>query len=253
MNISLSNISNVKLNSLSYDNVKFNNELVWTKTKTYIKDGLQLWLDGIENTRNGHSTSTYSWHDLSGNKYDFSLYAGSGPAYSKENCLEFANSVYRCENTTLQSLMTNSEEKTIEVVCSISTENTTAKTIFLGGISSSPNAGMGLWYRPASNGMCVSGSSSCYSTTDVTNPHTYCAVYSKGAKTGADFYQDNVKKNVSGGGTMANQYVTIGGRKYDTNYYQFKGEIYSIRVYDRKLTQEEREHNRKIDKERFGL
>jgi len=36
----------------------------------YITDGLDLWFDGINNTRNGHATSITTWEDLSSNHYD---------------------------------------------------------------------------------------------------------------------------------------------------------------------------------------
>ena len=38
---------------------------------SYIKDGLVLWLDGIQNSRSGHNSALTKWEDLSGNKYDF--------------------------------------------------------------------------------------------------------------------------------------------------------------------------------------
>lgn len=224
------------------------------KEKTYIKDGLQLWLDGIENTRNGHANTAYSWQDLSGNNYDFSFYKGNGPAALESNCLRFGgSSLYRCQNTTLQDLLLGAKERTIEIVCSISEENTNAKTIFLGGKSSELNAGVGMWYRPASGGMCISGNSYAYAISDVANPHTYSAVYNAFATNSALFYKDNVQAGTRAGGTMANNYPTIGGREYGSSFYAFIGKIYCIRVYDRQLTQAEREHNRKIDIERFGI
>ena len=40
----------------------------------YIQDGLVLYLDGINNTGNGHSNTTTTWKDLSGNGNDATLY-----------------------------------------------------------------------------------------------------------------------------------------------------------------------------------
>lgn len=224
------------------------------KTDEYIKDGLQLWLDGINNIRNGHSNTGYTWHDLSGNNYNFSFYKGNGPAGVEENCLNFkGNSLYRCQNTTLQELLMNAKERTIEIVCEISDDDTTAKTIFLGG-GTANMVGVGMWYRPASSGMCVSSNSYAYQISDITNPHTYSVVYNELSISNVAFYQDNVQKGSRTGGTMANTYVTIGGRDYGTSSsYGFIGKIYCIRVYDRQLTKSERDHNRKVDKERFGI
>ena len=224
------------------------------KTNEYIKDGLQLWLDGIKNSRNGHSNIAYTWQDLSGNKYDFSFYKGNSAAGIEDNCLRFGGAtLYKCQNTTLQELMMGAKERTIEIVCSIDTSNTTAKTIFLGGNSTELMGGVGMWYRPASNGMCISGSSYAYETTDVANPHTYSAIFNSTTYGSATFYQDNTLRGSKTGGTMANTQLTIGGRDYGSSTYAFIGNIYCIRVYDRQLTQEERQHNRKIDKERFGI
>lgn len=36
----------------------------------YIKDGMQVWYDGINNTGSGHSSTTTTWKDLSGNGRD---------------------------------------------------------------------------------------------------------------------------------------------------------------------------------------
>ena len=232
--------------------------LMNSKSNGYIKDGLQLWLDGIDNTRNGHTFSSLSvWEDLSGNTYDFEFIHGS-PALPSANYLDFSSlKVYRCTNASLIDLLCGVKERTIEIVCEIDDSNTTAKTILMGGNSESASAGVGMWYRPSSNGMCTaSASSKTQIISDITNPHTYTAVFDNVSLNNTKFYQDNALCSTTSGGTMANNnFVTLGGRYYQNNYlnYRFVGKIYCVRVYDRQLTQEEREHNRRIDKERFGI
>ena len=59
--------------------------------KGYIKDGLILHYDAINNTGNGHNNSTTTWKDLSGNGNDFVLTGFNGDATSgwKEKDLKF--------------------------------------------------------------------------------------------------------------------------------------------------------------------
>ena len=59
-------------------------EIVWD----YVKHGLQLYYDGIKNTRNGNNPQATSWEDLSGNDNDGVLYnmnTDSGYYEPKEN------------------------------------------------------------------------------------------------------------------------------------------------------------------------
>lgn len=227
------------------------------KPTEYIKDGLQLWLDGIENTRNGHSENSIStWQDLSGNNYDFSLKYGA-PISPAGYYMPFSSRVFGCANVNLMELLSDIKERTIEIVCSINDSDTTAKTILMGAKSGNASSGVGMWYRPASGGMCTgSATTKANIISDITNPHTYSAVYDAISLNNTKFYQDNVLCSTTGGGNMANTtLVTLGGRYYSGNYtnYRFYGNIYCVRVYDRQLTKEEIEHNRKVDKERFDI
>ena len=53
------------------------------------------------------------------------------------------------------------------------------------------------------------------------------------------------------GGTFST-WITVGDR-YNDSSFPFTGKVFSIRVYDRVLSQEEISYNYMIDKERFGL
>lgn len=44
--------------------------LLGISSAEYIKDGLTLWYDGIQNTRQGHNPNAITWEDLSGNNID---------------------------------------------------------------------------------------------------------------------------------------------------------------------------------------
>ena len=230
--------------------------LTTPKNNEYIKDGLQLWLDGIENSRSGHKVDALSvLEDISGNNYDFTLVSGP-PTSVGDNCLYFSLSVYKNSNEGLMSLLSEVKERTIEIVCTIDDSDTTAKTIFMGAKSGNASSGVGMWYRPASGGMCTgSATTKAQRISDITNPHTYTAIYDAISLNNTKFYQDNVLCSTATGGSMANSgQISLGGRYYNGSYnYYFKGKIYCVRVYNRQLTQVEIEHNRKIDKERFGI
>lgn len=55
----------------------------------YIKNGLILHLDGINNTGNGHSNTTTTWKDLSGRGNDATLIGFDSTSGWKENYLKF--------------------------------------------------------------------------------------------------------------------------------------------------------------------
>ena len=107
-----------------------------TASMDYVQDGLVLLLDGIRNTRSGHSTSTNVWEDLSGNNYDYTLndikindnniyFKGTANSYAlrKENLSEiFGNTLY--------------DDRTIEIVV----KDTSDSHIWICGNSSSRKA-----------------------------------------------------------------------------------------------------------------
>ena len=58
----------VKYKDGTFASIKFN------KGNAYVKDGLYMYLDAINNTGNGHSKTATTWKDLSGNSHDATLY-----------------------------------------------------------------------------------------------------------------------------------------------------------------------------------
>ena len=66
----------------------------------YVTDGLQLWYDGIQNTRNGHDDEPEYWEDLSGNEND---------AYIDSNLIDSENVYINHNNIRLEQteLITN--------------------------------------------------------------------------------------------------------------------------------------------------
>ena len=105
------NLSKLKKNMINFDNdfknyinqIKTTNEkndyriiikykngtfasMRFNKGNSYVQDGLIAYLDGINNTGNGHSTETQTWKDLSNHGNDATLY--NNPTWSN-NSLTF--------------------------------------------------------------------------------------------------------------------------------------------------------------------
>lgn len=82
----------IKYQNKTFASMRFN------KGNAYVQDGLIAYLDGINNTGNGHSNETQSWADLSGNGNDATLY--NNPVWSN-NSLTFdgLTNYGRLENT----------------------------------------------------------------------------------------------------------------------------------------------------------
>ena len=98
------------------------------KKYNLITDGLVMWLDGINNTRNGHNGNATTWEDLSGNNIDWTKgssitfntnrvsFAGTASA---ENRLTIATGV----NTSLISPSTYLNGYTYQYIINSATNN----------------------------------------------------------------------------------------------------------------------------------
>ena len=216
-------------------------------TDYYVQDGLVLLLDGIKNTRNGHSTSTNVWEDLSGNNYDYTLnniqinnnniyFKGTNNSYAlrKENLSEiFGNTLY--------------DDRTIEIVV----KDTSNSHIWMCGNSSSRKA-IGIY----GGRLTVSILSDNVSTFSLKNSALKVNNYSILHKKEGEIcvYQNNeqlVNTNNLNCWDHSGEVSYIGNRS--TNVTPLNGEIYSIRVYNRILTEKEINHNYQMDKKRFGI
>ena len=216
-------------------------------TDYYVQDGLVLLLDGIRNTRSGHSISTNVWEDLSGNNYDYTLnniqindnniyFKGTNNSYAlrKENLSEiFGNTLY--------------DDRTIEIVV----KDTSNSHIWMCGNSSSRKA-IGIY----GGRLTVSILSDNVSTFSLKNSALKVNNYSILHKKEGEIcvYQNNeqlVKTNNLNCWDHSGKVSYIGNRS--TNGTPLNGEIYSIRVYNRILTEKEINHNYQMDKKRFGI
>ena len=213
----------------------------------YVQDGLVLLLDGIRNTRSGHSTNTSIWEDLSGNNYDYTLnniqindnniyFKGTNNSYAlrKENLSEiFGNTLY--------------DDRTIEIVV----KDTSDSHIWICGNSSSRKA-IGIYGERLTVSIPPDNVSTFSLKNSVLKVNNYSILHKKEGEICA--YQNNeqlVNTNNLNCWTHSGEVSYIGNRS--TNGTPLNGEIYSIRVYNRILTEKEINYNYQIDKKRFGI
>ncbi len=217
----------------------------------YIKSGLILYLDGEDNTGNGHDGSSNIWKDLSGNGNDGTLnnFNNDNTSGWGENCINFDSiddKISIPESTT-----TNPVEQTIEVVLKCNGESLNSadgRQIFFvkwRGYTMEINPGRTISY----------GRTDGYLRTN--NEINYGKIYNITSKHGnniSKIYLNNVyenQQNISPCEYTIGKKLTIGCWENSGRF--FNGSIYVIRMYNRALTDEEIAHNYSIDKARFGI
>lgn len=217
------------------------------KEKIIVKNGLLLYYDAINNTGNGHSSTTDIWKDLSGNENDGKLYdfTYSTDSEWKENCLSFNGT----NNSVLvKNVLNNLEEMTIEIVYASKIAKNwqyywgIKSSIF--GLESNSEDLRRIYYGEKNyvnfNGL-ASDTEKVVSNTIVFNKNNIQA-YKNG--TNIATYEIN-NLNTEG------EYFGIGSdgqRKYCT-----KMDCYTFRIYNRSLNRAEIENNYEVDKEKFEI
>lgn len=223
----------------------------------YITDGLVARWDGIDNAGTGtHDPNATVWKDLAGN-LDLTLNSSNGSiGWTDGNALQLGGGyAYNANNAPAY--------KTIEVVFKMT--DVTGRVLFNGGI----NNGSGY----TSRAIIFDGAQSYATKTAkvyfqavnaaspcIDQPCNYdevcfmAARYDDNGISVSDLFRDGeprtdlmyTKDWSVGTGT------TVGGRYgQGLGLYPWKGEVYAIRLYDRRLTKWEVAHNNKIDRRRF--
>lgn len=213
----------------------------------YVQDGLISMWDGQYNTRAGHNASTTTWEDLVGTN---NMTIAAGTFLDKS----YSCSTWRC--ATLAGAIPG--VVTMEICCKRATGSTNTPCVF------SYNK-----HHPASNDqfiglslgetgiVCFKGGLADYGLSIgfinyQYNINTYTCRHPEGEST-LKKYINRTEQTGTGSITrrVDNNY---GINPYYTNSssYVFSGEIYSIRLYNRALTDEEIAHNRNIDEKRFN-
>ena len=230
----------------------------------YLKNGLILYLDGVDNTRNGHSTTTTTWEDLSGNNNDFTKHE------SAANTLWRDNSYVGDEtNRTLilnKAILENSSACSIEVCYDIPKLKAYYWVFQSREVEDNAN-GFQFWVNSNSRDLLLWGNNSYISFinergTNLTNLRKRTMAIAVDNSTlvfsdNGEIYNKDSNEGIIQS-LMPRDYYAIGSAlpwKTETQWakYWFNGNIYSIRVYNRKLSEEELRNNYEIDRVRFNM
>ena len=225
---------------------------------TYVSSGMLVWLDGIDNNGIGqHSTTTTTWTDLSDNNNSPTLAAGgtvtwnannfsfNGGASSVFNFPATLNSFELAGNWTVEIRLSRSTNSTLDVIFGnhngskgfaiFHRANSNTYEIF-NGFEASP------YYYYSSNATVTTGVATTISVTYT--PGTF------------KFYQNGELKN-----TVSATLLVSAGTNYpqglgsygncNNSVYSFGGNIYSLRIYNKVLSDTEIAGNYAIDLTRF--
>ena len=234
--------------------------------KQYIQSGLILQYDAIDNTGNGHSNTTTTWKDLSGNNNDGAI---SGATWNS-SYLEF-DGIDDMVSTISNLNFNSSKEMTIEFVCE--NQNTGDVTIFMEFSENSNQASDGFYIDTGEfgtndltlamkfqqnsitnhkmvNGLLDQSAASYTVKCDTTKTHdNYIAMYKNSVNfnvENAGEYDDNISNM-----TLTSNKLYIGGRQGSNFYSNMR--LMAVRVYNRALTQSEIQHNYDVDKQKYNL
>lgn len=221
----------------------------------YVTSGLKCWLDGIQNISDGHSTTTTTWADLSGNNKYATMYnlnsTGSG-WYEKYIQFNGTNSY-----ATIAAVLGNNR-----------TSNYTVEVVFDSDNYSSSNQGgvfvSGFGYTTAQLRVQLNGVVNAFGGSNTGTIYSYpitnsynCLTFAVGTGS-CNFY-------VNGQNTTTGTYAGISPSEFPAIYLGLsrslsgsvirygKVKIYAVRIYNRALSEEEILQNYNIDVERFGL
>lgn len=206
-----------------------------TASMDYVQDGLVLLLDGIRNTRSGHSTSTNVWEDLSGNNYEVTM----------KNITINENNMYFSGDTSIMYSSNNIDAVSVEMVLEL--EESPQGEQYIASFGSLYKI---LAWSPNVKGFSLGHGKKRYLVENLYKKNSISVQYSPDA-----MYLNSKKLEnsvVSTSWSAVPKYPFMISA-YSSGYYKLKGKIYSIRVYNRALTQDEINHNYEMDKKRFGI
>lgn len=217
----------------------------WTNPASidYVTDGLIMYLDGIYNTRGGHSTTTNVWEDLTGN-YDLTVNNYSSCTWEENHFFGLGNGGYLNTGKTWKYFNSLNNDITIEIVTYIDCDKTSPSWRGLAGWHSGSD-GTNFQNDQGSGRMQTLGQLPVTEADDRVSTVSY-------TRNEGSFLNGVWKTNSSNipSGVNSNQTVVFGN-----SYSQSRGwndSIYCIRMYNRSLTPEEIAYNHSIDIERFG-
>lgn len=233
------------------------NKAISVKDEGYISDGLVLYLDGVNNTGNGHDSTATTWKDLSGNNNDATLnnFEYTSTSGWDDNCMILDGSDDYAQVGDSESMKPVAQ--TVEIVFNrtgISNNNSSNRGIVFVrwmGYTFETNA-------INNNKFSVSyGRNNGYldseSLLDINSKYLLTSTHSnnKSKMYINSIYENEQEKTPATYESIYTNNCTYIGKYNDSTH--FKGNIYAIRMYNRALAEQEIKHNYEVDKERFGL
>ena len=246
----------IKYNDGTFASMRFN------KGNSYVEEGLIAYLDGINNTGNGHSNETPIWKDLSNNGNDATLY--NNPIWSN-NSLTFdgISNYARLENTANIEFQNGTTwEVRVKVISNIGTHSSGTIEMLgnwqvAGGgifISNTDDICFSFNITRSSDNQTVSQKVPYAKKYEPQKEYTITAIYDN---TILKLYVDGEKiseKSLSGTFLPSQAPIALGGNpkvasnKMDT-YANI--EIKKLLIYNRALTEEEVKRNYQADMARY--
>jgi hypothetical protein len=239
------------------------------RPSSYVQDGLVLWLDGIDNTRNGHDPNATEWEDLSGNGFDFAPKVSENcPTVGDKYITGFdSDTCLVSQDDGLNAYANMNTAGTLECVYMITSHSTDTMQVFGFRNGVGADSLQSKICVPHAGGLIIGGRQTSstnarwrfdsFMTNEDINRILHVSIEYTGTSNLANGYVDGnaivgLNPQDTGWGNAGGN--CIGDRLHtsSTTSYYMKGRIYCIRYYDRILTDAEREHNRQTDIRRFG-
>lgn len=212
----------------------------------YVKDGLLLHYDAINNTGNGHSNTTTTWTDLSGNENDATVTGGTW----SDNYVRFTTSNSSNGIKTKSNFPINFSSKTFNIVFNLSRESS-VEALF--GARTTISNGFMMFNYNVDNAFEV----------DTIGSQTRVKLgerlsVNRNYNLTVTFDNGTVKLYIDGTLISTTSYTT-GTINFPLTVFtagtrsNSLGNVYSVKVYDRALTEEEVLQNYNMDKLTYGF
>lgn len=201
----------------------------------YVSNGLVLLLDGVKNTRNGHSTSSSIWEDLSGNNNDLTL----------ENVVINSNNMYLNGNDSKMYSEKALDVVSVEIVLELEEKN---EYVYIASFGN--NLKCMAWSPVKDKGFSLGHVNKGYLVENLYKKNSISVQYDPDLMY---LNSERLTNNLASESWALPSSYPIAFCFYGNNNYRMKGKIYSIRIYNRALTEEEIKHNYIVDKARYGI
>ena len=212
---------------------------------TYVSDGLILHYDGINNTGNGHSTTTTTWKDLSGNGNDGVVTNGTW----QTNSLKFSSSNQQNGVKTNKNFPINFSNQTFSIAFEFSSLSGVEP---LFGARTTTSDGFMLFNYSNDISLDTKGSSTRVSIGNKLQANTKYNMTFVFSGTNVKVYRSGVlDRTVSiTNANLTSFPLTIFTAGTRANAL---GNIYNVKVYNRSLTDQEVLQNYQADNQAYGF